>query len=212
MLGSKKIFIGLILSGVLVGCSSNNEPPKTKEQLAAEQKEKDKEKIEKLIKSVNLQVSEDTPIERVKIVVDALDNIDGDIKESQFFNNKVLNIRLKPVSTNDYLTLIHTSESAEKVINVLKKKGITDLQTFIVAQDVTLVDKYKNQTESELYTIDYDYPELVKVNTENGTNFWDYLRFAKFTPNNHFGLETFNNFCNEGGTRDLVEPFCDGIK
>lgn len=32
MLGSKKIFIGLILSGILVGCSSNNEPIKTTSQ------------------------------------------------------------------------------------------------------------------------------------------------------------------------------------
>ena len=35
MLGSKKIFIGLILSGVLVGCSSNNEPTKTTAQESA---------------------------------------------------------------------------------------------------------------------------------------------------------------------------------
>ena len=201
--------IGVIaLFTVLIGCSSED-APKSKEQILEEQRIENIQKLKKLTEPVHLSVSDNISLERVEAVAKALKKIDDDIVESQFFNNDMVNIRLKAYNSNDFLTVVHTAESAYKVIEALKKSNIKDLKQFNISQNVTLVDKYNNKNDSELYTINYNYPELMKFNTDGSTTYFDYLKFANYSSNNSMGTETFLKFCADGAT--FTGDFCKSI-
>ncbi|USI86860.1 hypothetical protein LZ086_00045 [Acinetobacter johnsonii] len=98
---------------------------------------------------------------------------------------------MKAHDSTDYLTVVHTAENAKKVIDALKKENVTDLKQFNVMQNVTLVDKYNNKHDSELYTLKYNYPELMKFNSDGSTTYFNFLKFAEYSANNRLGSETF---------------------
>ena len=200
-MGALNNCILVLLIAVLVGCSSD-ETPKTQEQVAAD----NAEKIKKITESVKLSVSDNTPIDRIQAVIESLDEIEDEIQDAQFFNNQIINIRLKAHDSTDYLTVVHTAENAKKVMDALKKENVTDLKQFNVMQNVTLVDKYNNKHDSELYTLKYNYPELMKFNSDGSTTYFNFLKFAEYSANNRLGSETFLNFCLEGA--QFTGDFC----
>ena len=205
MVAKHKIITALccVLFAGVVGCSSGSE----KEQSNAAKPEPQSE-IDKLAASVKLQVVNTSP-EMVKSVVEALDEIEDEIEKSSITDNKKLEIHLKSHSSTGSMTIDHTANKAKEVIDKLKEEKVTALETIKVFQAIPLVDAYNNKEIRETYSIEYNYPEVMKLKADGSTIAYHYFRFAQFQPINEFGEDDFREWCAQDAFRNISEPFCD---
>lgn len=198
--------MAFIFSALLAGCSSS-EPPKSKEQIAAENKASYEKEISKLSKENNIEFYQGVDIELANKISKALGKFDS-IQSSKLTKDMVLDVKLKPYDTTNYLIMVRTAEKSFDILKELKETDVKEISRMDITQSIHLSDKYNNKSESEIYVLSYDYSDILKYNDDKDTSYYSYLRFAKFNAINRFGLESFAEFC--GKNLNVVESFCTG--
>lgn len=172
------------------------------DQLKVEQQKK----FDELKTKINLSVQEDAKQLALEIVP-----VLGEVSEIEKteLSTKTLDVYLKAKPVwNEKQTVFDSGMKGAEIISKLKDKGITTLQTLRVHASAELLDKYDNKSTGKIFFIEYDFPEVLKLNSDSYVLYQPYLRFAKMDINHPAGRKAFNDWCQDESNISLSGSFC----
>ncbi len=212
------IFSGLFLLTVVLFSITMSDEQKAKieeEQKVAQQEReaesgnKTKKEFEEKLKEINFQPYNGMNEKQVASIVDALDSSKNKIAKVELFNDKYLDVTLKVSDAwDDAHILTQSGMTSETILKSLKEANVIDLENVRVHVETTLLDQYNNKFQAKIFTLDFTYPEILKLNTENTGLYQEYLRFAKFESNGKVGRDAFNAWCTDVDNRKWSGNFC----
>lgn len=141
-------------------------------------------------------------------IVPVLAEISSNIEKTELSNNS-LDVYLKAKSVwNEKQVVFDSGMKGAEIISKLKEHGITNLQTIKVHASAELLDKYDNKSNEKIFSIEYNFPEVLKLNSDSYVLYQPYLRFAKMNINHPVGRKAFNDWCQDEGNISLSGSFC----
>lgn len=172
------------------------------DELKAEQQKK----LEELKAKVNLSFQDDAKPLALEIAP-ILGEI-TDIEKAEL-TTKTLDIYLKAKPIwNEKQTVFDSGMKGAEIVSKLKEKGVTTLKTLRVHASAELLDQYDNKSAGKIFFIEYDFPEVLKLNSDSYVLYQPYLRFAKMNINHPVGRKAFNDWCQEESNISLSGSFC----
>lgn len=176
----------------------------------AEIQEKELVKLKKLMNTVHLTTASNIPSAKIIPIALALSERKSDVEKSEMHTGQILDVYLKTQDAvwSDANILFMAASNAEKVLKELRKQNVKDLTNVRFHAKTTLVDQYNNKSESKIFTLNYNYSEVLKLNMENTSLYQDYLKFAQFESNGRVGRDVFNAWCSDNSNRKFSGSFC----
>lgn len=216
-------FGGMVLSSIIFNVTMSDEEKarmESESKLAqqqrelSEQKRKQKEsseELKKLIANVNFTASKDNTDAKIEPIVKALSKSANDIEKTELYTSEILDIYLKTQQAvwSDSNILLMSGRVAENILKELRIQKVKDLKKVRFHVSSKLLDLHGNQFDKKIYTLDYDYPEILKLNLENTILYQDYLKFAQFESNGQVGREVLNAWCADDDNRKTSGNFCN---
>ena len=207
--------IGVIVS-LLVFSSTISDEQKAEQKAqqavaVAEQEKRDSEKakieLEELKKSVNLtanNVNDDI----IRNVIVAVEPEKDRISKVEIEGNNSLHVYLKSKDAfSEKWILTHTAKTAETILTNMKKQGLKNFKKVMLHANAELLDQYNNKSDERVFYIEYDYPEVLKLNAQPGL-YQEFLRFSKFHVYQKVGRESFNQWCDDEDNVKWSGKFC----
>ncbi len=215
-------FVAMIVSSIIVGATVSDEE---KARIAAENKanakqsesekqaknnEKELAELKKLMDSAHLTAAANIPSMKIKPIVLALGDVGSGVEKSEMHTSQILDVYLKTQDAvwSDANILLMAASTAEKVLKELRAQNVKDLTNVRLHAKTTLVDQYNNKSEDKIFTLNYNYSEVLKLNMENTSLYQDYLKFAQFESNGRVGRDVFNAWCADDSNRKFSGGFC----
>lgn len=172
------------------------------DQLKVEQQKK----FDELKAKVNLSVQDDAKSLAFEILP-ILGEV-SDIEKTELTTQTLdVYLKAKPV-WNEKQTVFDSGMKGAEIVSKLKEKGITTLKTLRVHASAELLDQYDNKSSGKIFFIEYDFPEVLKLNSDSYVLYQPYLRFAKMNINHPVGRKAFNDWCQEESNISLSGSFC----
>lgn len=177
------------------------------DKLNKEKELEELEKINQLKNKVNLTKVEGSE-ELITNVLSALDIHKNNIEKTELANNS-LDIYLKVKTVwNEEQIVSYTGLAAADIISKLKEIGVSDLKLIRMHASAELLDQYNNKFNNQVFFIEYDYPEALKLNSDSSALYQFYLRFSKMNIKHSVGRKAFNSWCNNETNVALSGSFC----
>ena len=172
--------------------------------------EKELVKLKKLMNTAHLTTASNIPSAKIIPIALALSERKSDVEKSEMHTGQILDVYLKTQDAvwSDANILFMAASNAEKVLKELRKQNVKDLTNVRFHAKTTLVDQYNNKSESKIFTLNYNYSEVLKLNMENTSLYQDYLKFAQFESNGRVGRDVFNAWCSDNSNRKFSGSFC----
>lgn len=176
----------------------------------AEIQKKELVKLKKLMNTAHLTTASNIPSAKIIPIALALSERKSDVEKSEMHTGQILDVYLKTQDAvwSDANILFMAASNAEKVLKELRKQNVKDLTNVRFHAKTTLVDQYNNKSESKIFTLNYNYSEVLKLNMENTSLYQDYLKFAQFESNGRVGRDVFNAWCADDSNRKFSGSFC----
>lgn len=176
----------------------------------AEIQEKELVKLKKLMNTAHLTTASNIPSAKIIPIALALSERKSDVEKSEMHTGQILDVYLKTQDAvwSDANILFMAASNAEKILKELRKQNVKDLTNVRFHAKTTLVDQYNNKSESKIFTLNYNYSEVLKLNMENTSLYQDYLKFAQFESNGRVGRDVFNAWCADDSNRKFSGSFC----
>ncbi len=210
-------FLAMIICSAGVSFTMSDEQKEQIEkdqQMAQQEREaasanKTKKEFEEKLKEINFQPYNGMNEKQVASIVDALDFSKNKIAKVELFNDKYLDVTLKVGDAwDDAHILTQSGTTSEAILKSLKEAKVIDLENVRIHVEATLLDQYNNKFQAKIFTLDFDYPEILKLNSENTGLYQEYLRFAKFESSGKVGRDAFNAWCANADNRKWSGNFC----
>lgn len=172
------------------------------DQLKAEEHKK----FDELKTKINLSVQDEAKPLALKIAP-VLGELSGIEKTELSTKNLDIYLKAKPV-WDEKQTVFDAGMKGAEIVSKLKEKGITTLETLRVHGSAELLDQYDNKSNGKIFFIEYNFPEVLKLNSDSYVLYQPYLRFAKMNINHPVGRKAFNDWCQEKSNISLSGSFC----
>lgn len=176
----------------------------------ANNNEKELAELKKLMDSAHLTAASNIPPMKIKPIALALSDVSTGVEKSEMQSSQILDVYLKTQDAvwSDANILFMAASTAEKVLKELRAQNVKDLTNVRFHAKTTLVDQYNNKSQNKIFTLNYNYSEVLKLNVENTSLYQDYLKFAQFESNGRVGRDVFNAWCADDSNRKFSGSFC----
>lgn len=163
--------------------------------------------LDTLKKKINFTNEKGTEVLASEIIP-VLADISSSIDKTELSHNSLdIYLKAKPVWNEKQVVFDGGMKGAE-IISKLKEHGITSLQFVRIHAAAELLDKYDNKSNSEILNIEYDFPEVLKLNSDSYVLYQPYLRFAKMKITHPVGRKAFSDWCQDESNISLSGSFC----
>lgn len=176
-------------------------------KLNAEKEAEEVAKLDQLKKQLNFTAAQGSP-ELIANIISVLEGSANSIEKTELENDS-LDVYLKAKTVwDEKQTVFDSGMKGAEIISKLKEKGVNNLKTLRVHASAELLDKYDNKFNEQVFFIEYDYPEVLKLNSDSYILYQPYLRFATIDIVHPVGRKALNDWCNDGSNASLSGSFC----